>query len=176
MPFKPNKAPLVKALFVIVLVARSTMWLATADLSPENALRTFQASGTLDMDLTPHVSKQKRYLRSAADVTTTSTGELRRLVSDLSGLKEFGNSLGKQAVAFPARLRRNISTIFSTIVREKLWLWVNKQKEPKEAFTSLQLDNGENPFENPKFSVWKYIVEKTKPERDVPREMFEYYG
>ncbi|CAI5705252.1 unnamed protein product [Peronospora farinosa] len=172
MPFKPNKAPLVKALFVIVLVARSTMWLATADLSPENALRTFQASGTLDMDLTPHVSKQKRYLRSAADVTTTSTGELRRLVSDLSGLKEFGNSLGKQAVAFPARLRRNISTIFSTIVREKLWLWVNKQKEPKEAFTSLQLDNGENPFENPKFSVWKYIVEKTKPERDVPREMF----
>ncbi|UIZ29566.1 hypothetical protein KXD40_002787 [Peronospora effusa] len=172
MPFKPNKAPLVKALFVIVLVVRSTMWLATADLSPEDALRTFQASGTLDTDLTPHASKQKRYLRSAVDVTTTSTGEVRRLVSDIPKLKELGNSLEIQAVAFPARLRRSVSTISSTTIREKLWLWVNKQKEPKEAFTSLQLDNRENPFENPKFSVWKYIVEKTKPERDVPREMF----
>ncbi|CAH0491735.1 unnamed protein product [Peronospora farinosa] len=74
MPVKAKKTSLTKALMVIMLVVRSTMGMATADLSPEDALRTFQASDTLDMDLTPHVSKQKRYLRSAADVTTTSTG------------------------------------------------------------------------------------------------------
>ncbi|CAH0491734.1 unnamed protein product [Peronospora farinosa] len=177
MPVKAKKTSLTKALMVIMLVVRSTMGMATADLSPEDALRTFQASDTLDMDLTPHVSKQKRYLRSAADVTTTSTGELRRLVSDLSGLKEFGNSLGKQAVAFPARLRQSVSAIYSkmmTRIREKWWLWVNKQKEPKEAFTSLQLGkSGKNPFENPKFPVWKYIVEKTTPKEDVTKVMFE---
>ncbi|CAI5701571.1 unnamed protein product [Peronospora effusa] len=64
MPVKPKKTPLTKALMVIMLVVRSTMGMATADLSPEDALRTFQASDTLDMNLTPHASKQKRNLET----------------------------------------------------------------------------------------------------------------
>ncbi|CAH0485574.1 unnamed protein product [Peronospora farinosa] len=154
MPVMPKKTSLTKALMVIILVVRSTMGMATADLSPEDALRTFQASDTLDMDLTPHASKQKRYLRSATDVTTTSTGELRRLVSDLSGLKEFGNSLGKQAVAFPARLRQSVSAIYSKImtrIRGKRWLWV-KNNKIKKSFTDLKLEEGMKTSEHLK---WK---------------------
>ncbi|CAI5701577.1 hypothetical protein KXD40_002799 [Peronospora effusa] len=177
MPIKPKKTLLTKALLVIILVVRSTMGLATADLPPEDALRTSQASDTLDMDLTPPASKQKRYLRSAADVTTTSTGELRRLVSDLSGLKELGSSLGKQTEAFPARLRQSVSAIYSksmTRIRAQWWLWSNKQRDPEKAFKSLQLGKpGKNPFENPKFPVWKYIVEKITSKEDAPRVMFE---
>ncbi|CAI5705303.1 unnamed protein product [Peronospora farinosa] len=173
MPVMPKKTSLTKALMVIILVVRSTMGMATADLSPEDALRTFQASDTLDMDLTPHASKQKRYLRSATDVTTTSTGELRRLVSDLSGLKEFGNSLGKQAVAFPARLRQSVSAIYSKImtrIRGKRWLWV-KNNKIKKSFTDLKLEEGMKTSEHLK---WKKIVEKTTPKANVPEVMFNF--
>ncbi|UIZ29862.1 hypothetical protein KXD40_002815 [Peronospora effusa] len=179
MPVKPKKTPLTKALFVIMLVMCSPLGMAMADLSPEDALRTFRASDTLNMDLIPPPLKHKRYLRSTADVTTTSTGELRRLVPDLSGLKELGSSFGKQAVGFPVRLRQSVLTIYSKIMtrmRAQWWLWVNKQRNPEEVFELLQLvKEGEpfgNPFENPNFPVWKYIVGKTTPKEDVPKVMF----
>ncbi|RQM09446.1 hypothetical protein DD237_003550 [Peronospora effusa] len=180
MPVKPKKTPLTKALFVIMLVMCSPLGMAMADLSPEDALRTFRASDTLNMDLIPPPLKHKRYLRSTADVTTTSTGELRRLVPDLSGLKELGSSFGKQAVGFPVRLRQSVLTIYSKIMtrmRAQWWLWVNKQRNPEEVFELLQLvKEGEpfgNPFENPNFPVWKYIVGKTTPKEDVPKVMFD---
>ncbi|CAH0485576.1 unnamed protein product [Peronospora farinosa] len=180
MPVKPKKTSLTKALFVIMLVVCSPFGMAMADLLPEDALRTFWASDTLNMDLIPPPLKHKRYLRSTADVTTTSTGELRRLVPDLSGLKELGSSFGKQAVGFPARLRQSVLTIYSKIMtrmRAQWWLWVNKQRNPEEVFESLQLvkegKSLKNPFENPNFPVWKYIVGKTTPKEDVPKVMFD---
>ncbi|CAI5701479.1 unnamed protein product [Peronospora effusa] len=173
MLIKSMEIPLAKMLFVIMLVVYSTMEMATADLPPEDALYTSQASDTLRVDRTPHASR--RYLRSTTDVTTTSTDEVRRLVLDISGLKELGSSLEKQTVAFPARLRQSVSTIYSKIMtrlRAQWWLWATKQRDFEEVFKSLQLDKPtKNPFVDPNFPVWKYIVEKTTPKKDVPEVM-----
>ncbi|CAH0485838.1 unnamed protein product [Peronospora farinosa] len=173
MSIKSMEMPLATTLFVIVLVVYSTMEMATADLPPEDALHTSQASDTLRVDRTPHALR--RYLRSTTDVTTTSTDEVRRLVLDISGLKELESSLEKQTVAFPARLRQSVSTIYSKImtrIRAQWWLWATKQRDFDEVFKSLQLDKPKmNPFVDPNFPVWKYIVEKTTPKKDVPEVM-----
>ncbi|RMX69421.1 hypothetical protein DD238_004622 [Peronospora effusa] len=173
MPIKPNKAPPAKALFVIMLVARSTMGVATADLPPENALRILQASDALYVNLAPPASKQKRYLRSAADM---AIGEAGRLNPDISKSKEIESLLGKVKVDPLATLRQSSLTISSdTMTKFQKQYWPDfDTKTPEEAFKSLSLGKmGENPFKSPMFPVWEYLVKKTTSETDVTKAMFE---
>ncbi|CAH0490372.1 unnamed protein product [Peronospora farinosa] len=173
MPIKSNKAPPAKALFVIMLVARSTMGVATADLPPENALRILQALDALYVNLAPPASKQKRYLRSAADM---AIGEAGRLIPDISKSKEIESLLGKVKVDPLTTLRQSSSTIsFDTMTKFQKQYWPDfDTKTPEEAFKSLSLGKmGENPFKSPMFPMWEHLVKKTTSETDVTKAMFE---
>ncbi|RMX63703.1 hypothetical protein DD238_006067 [Peronospora effusa] len=165
---------LAKMLFVIMLVVRWTMGTATADLPPEDAPRTLQASDTLYVDLTPLALRQKRYLRSAVNMMTITTEELNKVSEvGVDGLKSL---VKKQETTPSATLRRSVKTIpFEDMSRFRRlwWLLCNRFRTPERVFMSLKLDEGKKPLENPLFSLWEYFVKKTTREIDVTKVMIK---
>ncbi|CAI5701671.1 hypothetical protein KXD40_002874 [Peronospora effusa] len=174
---KPTKTPLAKTLFVILLVAPSTIVMSTADLSREDTPRILQASNALYEDLTIPASKQQRYMRTAADVTTISTGEVRRLnVLEVEKLESF---LEKQESSLTASLHQNDVTNIKletpAMLKARLWLGRFKKQTPLDAFEFLKLHKVEKPFESSVFPVWQQYVEShiKNTKESLPQVMFE---
>ncbi|CAH0486483.1 unnamed protein product [Peronospora farinosa] len=159
----PVKLSLAKALIIIMLVVLLATAMETTVGLPEDA----QESDTLHVDHTPLTLRQKRYLRSTANLTSStllqSSVGARRLTSLLSELKKLSANMGESTSAI----------ISSATTHFKATMFGHQQELSNDKFIDLKLNDMEQKlFDNPNLDKWiDFVKANTLSQEEAVAQM-----